>query len=422
MQELEARAAAQARDDEIANSETQPGILETDNVAEAPQKPAPEPVLPGKAETEAGTCPEKEVEPGTDMDTRSAGLNQKKKKARRPLSRRELLQNAAKMRIRRMIAPKKKRSDLQVPAMVKEQWDKGREEKNEMAQLLMDTNWCKDLFLTQLELVIKKKLKVKITRNEGWFSESELRMELKWTPGRIAGVKKVCEQSPDTHIRSNRYDGVLEYWVIVKEAAEHTESLTQEEIHRQKKKVDDSAMPKMDQAGFQKLEDQKRRDDASAEAKGPDRVAAEVEQRAVLKRFIDSLLSKMNKLRTLIRDLKTNYSDDPTVPIKSLEDNLGNMDAQYEMLNEHWAVGEHLDEKASKTWWAQAEKKMKETSVVSSRALAAELKARSGKKFFQKTKPETNLETGEPHPEPKRKAADVPKGSKPAKKAKKSKK
>lgn len=37
--------------------------------------------------------------------------------------------------------------------------------------------------------------------------------------------------------RSNRYDGVLEYWVIVKEAAEHTESLTQEEIHRQKKKA-----------------------------------------------------------------------------------------------------------------------------------------------------------------------------------------
>ena len=58
------------------------------------------------------------------------------------------MQNAAKMRIRRMIAPKKKRSDLQVPAMVKEQWDKGTEEKNEMAQLLMDTNWCKDHCMT----------------------------------------------------------------------------------------------------------------------------------------------------------------------------------------------------------------------------------------------------------------------------------
>jgi len=50
--------------------------------------------------------------------------------------------------------------------------------------------------------------------------------------------------------------------------------------------VDDSAMPKMDQAGFQKLEDQKRRDDASAEAKGPDRVAAEVEAIGLLSNCI----------------------------------------------------------------------------------------------------------------------------------------
>ena len=56
----------------------------------------------------------------------------------------ELLKNAAKMRIRRMIAKKKRRTDLAVPAMVREQWDKGTLEKNEMAQLLMDSNWDKD--------------------------------------------------------------------------------------------------------------------------------------------------------------------------------------------------------------------------------------------------------------------------------------
>ena len=64
--------------------------------------------------------------------------------AQQPQLLQELLQNAAKMRIRRMIAPKKKRSDLTVPPMVREQWEKGTEEKNEMAQLLMDTNWNKD--------------------------------------------------------------------------------------------------------------------------------------------------------------------------------------------------------------------------------------------------------------------------------------
>ena len=39
-----------------------------------------------------------------------------------------------------------------------------------------------DVFITQLELVVKKKLKIKITRNEGWFSESDLKNDLKWTP------------------------------------------------------------------------------------------------------------------------------------------------------------------------------------------------------------------------------------------------
>ena len=122
-------------------------------------------------------------------------------------------------------------------------------------------------------------------------------------------------------------------------------------------------MPKMDAKAFQKLEDQKSRDEAASHATGPDKVAAEVkaiglitfqlhihailqwlnlrisinlilnmtffftkaskhhqsmclapvQQRAVLKRFIDSLLTKMNKIRTLLRDLKTNYPDDPTV-------------------------------------------------------------------------------------------------------------
>ena len=47
-----------------------------------------------------------------------------------------------------MIAEKKHRTDLAVPAIVREQWEKGTKEKDEMAQLLQDTNWDKDLQLT----------------------------------------------------------------------------------------------------------------------------------------------------------------------------------------------------------------------------------------------------------------------------------
>lgn len=38
-----------------------------------------------------------------------------------------------------------------------------------------------------------------------------------------------------------------------------------------------------------------------------------VQQRAVLKRYVDSVLAKMNKLKSLLRDLKKNYADDPSV-------------------------------------------------------------------------------------------------------------
>lgn len=55
-----------------------------------------------------------------------------------------LLKNAAKQRIWRMIAVKNKRTDLSVPPMVKEQWEKGTDEKNQMAQTLLDLNWDKD--------------------------------------------------------------------------------------------------------------------------------------------------------------------------------------------------------------------------------------------------------------------------------------
>ena len=55
----------------------------------------------------------------------------------------ELLRNAAKARIARMVANKRKRTDLQVPGWVREQWEKGTSEKEEMAVCLQQVNWDK---------------------------------------------------------------------------------------------------------------------------------------------------------------------------------------------------------------------------------------------------------------------------------------
>ena len=50
-----------------------------------------------------------------------------------------------------MVAEKKKRTDLSVPPFVKEQWEKGTLEKEQLANLLQEVNWDKALdILTRL--------------------------------------------------------------------------------------------------------------------------------------------------------------------------------------------------------------------------------------------------------------------------------
>lgn len=55
----------------------------------------------------------------------------------------ELLMNAAKARIRRMVTPKSKRTDLSVPAWVATEWNKGTKEKEQMATTLQEVNFDK---------------------------------------------------------------------------------------------------------------------------------------------------------------------------------------------------------------------------------------------------------------------------------------
>ena len=38
------------------------------------------------------------------------------------------------------------------------------------------------MFLNQLELVIKKKRTMEVVRDEGWYSEAEMKSELGWSP------------------------------------------------------------------------------------------------------------------------------------------------------------------------------------------------------------------------------------------------
>ena len=53
--------------------------------------------------------------------------------------------NAAKARIARMVEAKKTRTDLNVPDWLRDEWAKGTKARSEMASLLQEVNWDKEL-------------------------------------------------------------------------------------------------------------------------------------------------------------------------------------------------------------------------------------------------------------------------------------
>ena len=107
-----------------------------------------------------------------------------------------------------MISVKKRRTDLTVPPYIKEHWDKGTKQKEELAQMLKDcnfiretrlnpvafyigasrlylrvgvTSYIEDEFVATMERVVVKLQEYIVQLDEGWFSEQELREELKWS-------------------------------------------------------------------------------------------------------------------------------------------------------------------------------------------------------------------------------------------------
>ncbi|CAE7688745.1 unnamed protein product [Symbiodinium microadriaticum] len=83
-----------------------------------------------------------------------------------------------------MVTPKKRRGDLEVPPFVLKEWNKGSLSRDDMADLLLQHNGNKETFLSDLEVQIKKKNKIILYKDQGWYSEAEMRSELKWSaPG-----------------------------------------------------------------------------------------------------------------------------------------------------------------------------------------------------------------------------------------------
>lgn len=111
-----------------------------------------------------------------------------------------------------MVTEKRKRTDLSVPSWLKDEFENGSNQKEEMAENLQQVNWCKDRlsvvnalqqiyksyqcwgstkpsttfesqekFVDEMQRIITSRKKVSITRDEGWYSESEMKVDLKWS-------------------------------------------------------------------------------------------------------------------------------------------------------------------------------------------------------------------------------------------------
>lgn len=319
---------------------------------------------------------------------------------KRSLTRQEKLREAAKARLRRMCADHKKKRGLNVPDWVKEQWKK--REQNAMAKLLMDANWDKEKFILQLEIVVKQKNTVTVVVEEQWMSEKELRDELKWSPLRIQGAKKVSEAKADTHVRKNQYDGVTEYLVVLREKGSRQEEKSQEEIHRKIGKADEA--PVLDPEAFSKIAamDARLAADKALPKDAVDTSGGQEQETATkLKKFLDSLLQKSGKLRSLVRDLRENYSEceSTTGYIASLQKGLGEMDAEYDRCQLVYSTGE------SSLWKdgfvSKATDCMKAATIVAGKASAIEKKIQNAKRYEKKDnkaeesgKPGKNVNTG----------------------------
>lgn len=305
-------------------------------------------------------------------------------KPKKVLTRQDRLRLQAKARIIRMVKPKTKRKDLEAPQYVIDEWKTGN--KNAIADLLKEANFCQEKFFNTLQIMIRKKQSVELLVDEGWFCEAELRDDHGWSQQKIDGAKAHCMSMGDSHCRRNCYDGQQEFWVVLKETGKRKEKHSFEETHQKRQKA--NGEPTWNMADVFKgkgVEGFKERTEAAATAKLTFPDSNKYSQtKDALKKFLESMMSKSGKMRGLVRELRTQFKDPNAEECaKTLEAEIKKIDAQYDLCNEAWAKGEQ-----EKFWGDEffklAEKRMKDATFVCSKAAAHELKVRNAKKYYEK--------------------------------------
>jgi len=294
-------------------------------------------------------------------------------------TRKVLLANAAKAQLRRMVTPHKTRTDLECDDHIKQEWNKGTKSRNQMAQLLQDCNWDKEEFSCQLLKIVESRCEYTIKKDQGWYSEKEMRDDLKWSTQKVQGAIRECQKDPESFIRNNLYDGATEYWITVRQTGSRTETHTEKEVRTQREKL---ASGSVEVAGASSLGGVRAMMDANAkQVKGvPDKnqtgAQEQSQHKEIVKKFAEFMLAKITKTRSLSNELSRNFEQDEKCKgsIATLEADVKTLEAEYDKMQEVLGSGE-VDGFDTK-WWANAQAKMKAATVKSSRAVANELKVK----------------------------------------------
>lgn len=334
--------------------------------------------------------------------------------AKAEMSRKAKLRNAAKSRLNRWVKPHTRNPSANAPEWMIKEWKDGC--KASIADLLSHCNFDKEQFLNKLYITVKKQQKIELTLDQGWYSEAEL-VELGWKKSRIDGAKSKCTALGESHCRKNQYDGEEEFFVTIRETAKRTESTSYDETHTQEKEA--TGDPTCDMGGqkFTMLAaNQSRIENAAKCQHQPDQQQSKFGQtRDTFKKFMDSMISKTGKLRSLARELELKYDDSAaTSCVTSLRTQIARIDAAFDKCNNVWCNGEaegYFNEK----FHSAAETLMKECTFVCSAASGVEMKIRNAKKYYNKRKA---TETSEANPDEKPKVSDADGSQEPQPKAK----
>ncbi|CAE7212401.1 unnamed protein product [Symbiodinium sp. CCMP2592] len=141
-------------------------------------------------------------------------------------------------------------------------------------------------------------------------------------------------------LRKNQYDLVEEFWVTIRETGTHEESVTKEEKRYSSEKArfgiinqgDDKPMDLG--SAFSGLAAMQGRQDADNRKMTADEKFSQI--KSTLKKFVDSIVQKSNKMKGLVKELRENFTDSGEVQksIKDLEGQVQKMEHQYEKCNE----------------------------------------------------------------------------------------